>query len=347
MFLVSFLIYRNLQRKKRDNILITSQKEEIVLQKHEIEEKHREITDSIDYAKRIQTALLTSDEYWKEISRDHFILFQPKDIVSGDFFWAFQSETKEGKLAIWCAADCTGHGVPGAFMSMLGISFLNEIVVESGIIEVNEILERLRNRIISTLMQKKGDVAQRDGMDIALCVWNKTTNVLEFSGANNPLWLVREERGEMGQGTVEKGQGTGEKGRGKEEKNFDREKNDDNTNITPGISPFPPVTRPFSLLEIKPDKMPVGKFGDELEPFTKQVIQLEKGDMIYSFSDGFSDQFGGPQGKKLRSANFKKIILEVAHLTGDEQKAILADKFNEWRGSLEQIDDVCVIGIRV
>lgn len=302
MLLISINIFRNLQRKKRDNALITSQKEEIFHQKEELQEKHTEIKDSIDYAKRIQTALLTSDEYWNEISDDHFILFQPKDVVSGDFFWAFQTETPKGKIAIWCAADCTGHGVPGAFMSMLGISFLNEIVVERKITDASEILEKLREKIINALVQKKGEVKQRDGMDIALCVWNKSKDTLEFAGANNPLWILRK----CGDSDQE-----------------------------------------YTLLELKPDKIPVGQYGDTLDSFTNQTIQLNKGDMIYSFSDGFSDQFGGPQGKKLRSSNFKNILLECAYLTGSEQKTILAEKFQDWKGKIEQIDDVCVIGIRI
>lgn len=309
MLFITINIFRNLQRKKRDNALITAQKEEIIHQKEELQEKHNEIKDSIDYAKRIQTALLTSDEFWNEISTDHFVLFQPKDVVSGDFFWAFQAETTEGKLAIWCAADCTGHGVPGAFMSMLGISFLNEIVVERKVTDAVSILEMLRERIINALIQKKAEIKQRDGMDIALCVWNKSTNILEYAGANNPLWILRRN----------KGQGTGDKG-------------EENTT---------------TLLEFKPDKMPVGQYGDELEPFTKQSIQLEKGDIIYTFSDGYADQFGGPNGKKLRSANFKNLLLECSNLTGSEQKTILAEKFSSWKGKIEQIDDVCVIGVRI
>jgi serine phosphatase RsbU (regulator of sigma subunit) len=185
---------------------------------------------------------------------------------------------------------------------MLGISFLNDIVVERKIMDAAEILEKLREKIINALVQKKAKVKQRDGMDIALCVWNKSTDILEFAGANNPLWILRNEI------------------------------NDDQA---------------ISLLEFKPDKIPVGQYGDDLETFTQQSIQLKKEDMIYSFSDGFSDQFGGPNGKKLRSANFKRILLECAHLTGSEQKTILAEKFLDWKGQMEQIDDVCVIGIRV
>lgn len=299
MFVVALLIFRNLQRKKRDNRLITEQKEEIAHQKEELQERHTEIKDSIDYAKRIQTALLTSDEYWNEISKEHFVLFQPKDVVSGDFFWAFHTATPEGDLAVWCAADCTGHGVPGAFMSMLGISFLNEVVIEQGTYKADLILEKLREKIIKSLMKKKGEIKQRDGMDIALCVWNKKTNILEFAGANNPLWIVR------------------------------------NTAGTP------------ELIELKPAKIPVGMFGDELEPFVKEAIPVMPGDMIYSFSDGFADQFGGPKGKKLRYVNFKNMLLEISCLESNKQKSILAEKFAEWKGVLEQIDDICVVGIKI
>lgn len=299
MFLVALLIFRNLQRKKKDNRLITEQKEEIALQKEELQERHTEIKDSIDYARRIQTALLTSDEYWDEISKDHFVLFRPKDVVSGDFFWAFHTESPEGNLAVWCAADCTGHGVPGAFMSMLGISFLNEVVIEQGNYKADIILEKLREKIIKSLMKKKGEVKQRDGMDIALCVWNKKSNMLEFAGANNPLWIVRKTNGKP------------------------------------------------ELIEIKPAKIPVGLFGDELEPFVKESIQLLPGDMIYSFSDGFADQFGGPKGKKLRYVNFKNMLLEISGLESKKQKSILAEKFDLWKGELEQIDDICVVGIKI
>jgi serine phosphatase RsbU (regulator of sigma subunit) len=263
-----------------------------------LEEKHKEITDSINYAKRIQSALLTSDEYWKLISDDLFVYFRPKDVVSGDFFWAFQSETKEGTLAIWCAADCTGHGVPGAFMSMLGISFLNEIVVEQGETNPSEILNKLREKIIKALEQKSVDIKQRDGMDMALCVWNKSKNTLDFAGANNPLWLVRN---------------SGNK---------------------------------IELMEFKADKMPVGSYADALIPFSMKNIPIQKGDMVYTFSDGYSDQFGGEKGKKFKESNFKKLLLEIHSVEAEKQKERIHDNFENWKGQLEQIDDVCVIGVR-
>jgi serine phosphatase RsbU (regulator of sigma subunit) len=163
------------------------QKEEITHQKELVDEKQKEIIDSINYAQRIQHAVLTGEDVWNKVSKEHFILFKPKDIVSGDFYWAYNTSNNRSVFAL---ADCTGHGVPGGFMSMLGNSFLNEIVVENKIFKANEILNKLRTKIIKALEQK-GGTQQKDGMDISLCVWNKLDNTLEFSGANNPLWLLR------------------------------------------------------------------------------------------------------------------------------------------------------------
>ena len=188
------MAFINFRKSKKANLIINSQKlevelknEEISLQKELVEVKQKEIIDSINYAKRIQQAVLTGEDVWNKISKEHFILFKPKDIVSGDFYWAYN--TPNGR-SIFALADCTGHGVPGGFMSMLGNSFLNEIVVENKIFKANEILNRLRSKVIAALEQK-GQTEQKDGMDIALCVWNKMDNTLEFAGANNPLWLLR------------------------------------------------------------------------------------------------------------------------------------------------------------
>lgn len=188
------LAFKNYKKTKKQNLIIENQKqqvelknEEVIHQKELVEEKQKEIIDSINYAKRIQQAVLTGEEVWNKISKEHFILFKPKDIVSGDFYWAYN--TPNGR-SIFALADCTGHGVPGGFMSMLGNSFLNEIVVENKIFKANEILNKLREKVISALEQK-GQTDQKDGMDISLCVWNKMDNTLEFAGANNPLWLLR------------------------------------------------------------------------------------------------------------------------------------------------------------
>jgi serine phosphatase RsbU (regulator of sigma subunit) len=189
-----FIAFKNFRKAKKANLIIENQKmevelknEEITHQKDIVEEKQKEIIDSINYAKRIQQAVLTGVDVWSKISKENFILFKPKDIVSGDFYWAYNTPNNR---SIFALADCTGHGVPGGFMSMLGNSFLNEIVVENKIFKADEILNKLRAKVINALEQK-GGTQQKDGMDISLCVWNKIDNTLEFAGANNPLWLLR------------------------------------------------------------------------------------------------------------------------------------------------------------
>jgi serine phosphatase RsbU (regulator of sigma subunit) len=188
------MAFINFKKAKKANVIIENQKmevelknEEVTHQKELVEEKQKEIIDSINYAKRIQQAVLTGEDVWKKVSKEHFILFKPKDIVSGDFYWAYNTPNNRSVFAL---ADCTGHGVPGGFMSMLGNSFLNEIVVENKIFKADEILNKLRSKIIQALEQK-GGTQQKDGMDISLCVWNKLDNTLEFAGANNPLWLLK------------------------------------------------------------------------------------------------------------------------------------------------------------
>lgn len=190
----AFVAFRNFKKTQKANIIINSQKEQVELQKEEIEhqkllveEKQKEILDSINYAQKIQAAVLTGDDVWRKISQEYFILFQPKDIVSGDFYWAYNTVNSR---AVFALADCTGHGVPGGFMSMLGNSFLNELVVENKIFNPAEVLNKLRTKIISSLEQK-GVTDRRDGMDMAICTWNKLNNTLEFAGANNKLWIIR------------------------------------------------------------------------------------------------------------------------------------------------------------
>ncbi len=196
LLILALVIFNRLRVSKKQNLIIEHQKlqvelknEEVTHQKELVEEKQREIIDSINYARRIQQAVLTGEEVWNKVSEEHFILFKPKDIVSGDFYWAYNTPSGHSVFAL---ADCTGHGVPGGFMSMLGNSFLNEIVVEKEIVKADEILNRLRAKIIAALEQK-GMTEQKDGMDISLCVWNKADNSLEFAGANNPLWILRGE----------------------------------------------------------------------------------------------------------------------------------------------------------
>ena len=270
--------------------------------KKEIEHAHNEVKASINYAERIQKALLDNKEYWDSIS-EHFILFRPRDVVSGDFYWAysFQGHTpnpsQEGNLCIWAAADCTGHGVPGAFMSMLGVSFLNEIVVEGGETNPGRILDKLRAKIIKTLEQKSSDEERKDGMDIALCVWNKQTNILQFAGANNPLVIVRGDE----------------------------------------------------MIEQKADKMPIGKYVNNEKPFTTHEIQLQKGDTIYTFTDGFQDQFGGAEGKKYMVKRMKNYLSGMNEVPLYRQRELLNEEFVQWMkiGKTNQIDDICIIGVRI
>ena len=280
---------------------IMLQKDEITLQKHLIEEKHREIADSINYAKRIQTALLTSQEYFDSITPENFLIWRPKDVVSGDFYWAYQFEINNQEIVVWCAADCTGHGVPGAFMSMLGMSFLNEIVIENAVYSPDQILDKVRKKIVSALEQgNTSNIEQKDGMDMALCVWNKSTNELVYAGANNPAWIIR---------SINQGKG-------------------------------------FEIIELKANRMPVGYYT-EMKEFTKQSFQLQKGDNIYVFTDGIVDQFGGPDGKKFKSKKLKETLLGFQHLNMKDQALMINKEFDDWKGMNEQIDDLCIVGIKV
>ncbi len=269
---------------------IETQRDEVQNQKEVIEEIHTELSQSIDYAKRIQTSILPDGKILDKYFDDHFVLFKPKDKVSGDFYWAANVEGH----TIVTAADCTGHGVPGAFMSMLGISFLREIVQKEYMTNSGIILRKLRKEIIKALKQKGEFGEQKDGMDMALISINHETNILQFSGANNPLYILR----------------SGE------------------------------------LTEYKGDKMPIAIY-DKMDMYRTHEIQLEKGDRLYMFSDGYADQFGGPRGKKFKYKPFKQMLIENVGKPMTEQKEILAQTFEDWKGNLEQIDDVVVVGIKI
>jgi serine phosphatase RsbU (regulator of sigma subunit) len=304
VYTVVNIFTRNLNR------IIKTQTAELQKQKDEIEVKNKEITDSIYYAKRIQDAIMPSNEYIKGMFQESFVLFKPKDIVSGDFYWA----NLRDNCAILTAVDCTGHGVPGAFMSMMGNDYLSDIIVDSKINDPAEILNMLRSGIIKALKQRGESGESKDGMDMSLVNINKLTKELEFSGANNPIYIVRSK----------------DKPAPEKATTF----NIDNSN--------------YYLYEIKGNKFPVGiHMGTTLQPFTKQSVTLHTGDAIYLFSDGFADQFGGPHGKKLKYTQFKKLILESLFLSMEEQKIYLEQKLNEWQGQLEQVDDILVIGIRI
>jgi serine phosphatase RsbU (regulator of sigma subunit)/TPR repeat protein len=282
--LIVFVI-RSYLLKKKSNVELANKNEEISHKNHLIEEKQKEIIDSINYAYRIQKAMLTSDEYIQSYLGDnYFIFFQPKDIVSGDFYWA----VNHGGYFFIATSDCTGHGVPGAFMSLLNISFLNEIVIERNVLATNEVFFEQRQQIVKALNSN-------DGMDSVLTRYDFANYKLSFTAANNPLWLIR---------------------------------NDE-------------------VISYKPDKMPVGNYIDNEKAFSVTEVDLEKGDVIYTFSDGYADQFGGPNGKKFKYKQFQELLLEIHQKPMMEQKDILSRTMKDWIGEEEQIDDILVIGIRI
>ena len=306
MLLLAFILFAGIRRKKKDN-------ETILLQKLAVEEQHKEITDSINYAQKIQTALLTTEAEWGKISNENFVFFKPRDVVSGDFFWAHHDE--ENNVSIWCVSDCTGHGVPGAFMSMLGIGFLNEIILENKLLEPDLILNELRSKIINALGQNNDVSQQKDGMDIALCVWDKNKNTLEYAGANNSLYILRNI-----------------------EHITSDQKNDRKTQFD--------KKEEKAIVEYKADKQPVGAYIGDLLPFTSKTIPLFEGDTLISFTDGFPDQFGGVKGKKFKYRPFKELFLNHNDSLTNQCKK-LENQFEQWRGDMEQTDDVCVVAVKV
>ena len=305
LFIGIFSLFKKYQNKNKSNKLLEEKN-------HLIEEKSKEITDSINYAKRIQSAILPPDKFIKEHLPHSFVLYKPKDIVAGDFYWLVQ---QDGKI-LFAAADCTGHGVPGAMVSVVCNSGLYQSVREHNILDPGKILDKTREIIVNEF--EKAEEAVMDGMDIALCSLKflvqkpvrplvdselpestinskpETVAILQYAGAHNPLWIVR--KGE--------------------------------------------------LIEIKANKQPIGKF-DNSEPFTTHTIEMQKDDLIYIFSDGYIDQFGGEKGKKFKGKAFRELLLSVCDKSMDDQKNILENSFATWRGKLEQVDDVCIIGVKV
>jgi serine phosphatase RsbU (regulator of sigma subunit) len=272
--------------------------EEVVRQKQEIESKNEEleilykqVTDSIHYAKRIQDAILPSNNRVKKLLPDSFILFKPKDIVSGDFYWIEQKE----KFVYFAAVDCTGHGVPGAFMSLVGYNILKDILNNTNASKPSEILDSLRDGVVNTLKADDTGKQAKDGMDMTLCAINYDTMELQYAAAFNPLYIVR----------------NGE------------------------------------LLQYQANKFPIGSFVGEKVGFDNHSIKLEKGDQIFIFSDGYADQFGGPNGKKFMVGNFRKLLTQIATMQSEEQKTKLNETLVLWQGGQEQVDDVLVIGVKV
>ncbi len=264
---------------------------EIEHQKEVIEEKNKDITSSIQYAKRIQGALLASDNVLEKNLPEHFVFYKPKDIVSGDFYWANECPSS----FVLCVGDCTGHGVPGAFMSLLSTSFLNEITGERQITRPDLVLNTLRDEIIKALNPEGRLEEGKDGLDGVLCSFDFPNKKLEFACSNNPIWIIRD------------GQ----------------------------------------LMEFKPDKFPVGMYEGERKPFTLQKLDLQKGDMVYLFTDGYADQFGGEKGKKFKYRQLQELLLANAAASLKDQKTALDAKLEQWKGRLEQVDDILIIGMRI
>ena len=282
LILVVF-VFRSYKQKQRANQIISKQKELV-------EEKNAEILSSINYARRIQTALLTSDNYLKKYLKDYFILYKPKDIVSGDFYWGLEHRG----IFYLVVADCTGHGVPGAFMSLLNISILNELIIEKNISDPGKILTEARQEIIKSLNPEGGEES-KDGMDCILCAFDFKNNQLNYACANNSFYIIRE-------------------------------------NV---------------VSYSHTNKMPVGKSHDDVTPFDTFNMPLQKGDTLYLITDGYADQFGGPKGKKFKYTQLQSVFMEIHNENMQQQKERLTDVFEKWKGQHEQVDDVCVVSIKI
>ena len=300
-----FVIINTNRRRKRMNEVLSQKNELIQEQKEIVEEKNKSISDSINYARRLQTAILPTTEQVNKYFPDSFLFFKPKDIVSGDFYW-FEAS---GDVAFMAAADCTGHGVPGAMVSVVCSNALNRSVNEFGLTRPNEILDKTRDIVIETLGKSGEDVA--DGMDIALVAINRKKGTIQFSGAQNPMWIVRkiEDVGELEEFVSER-------------------------------------TKTHALLEFKGDKQPIGLYTN-MTDFSVSELKFKEGDTIYLSSDGYADQFGGDDGKKYKYRPLKLNILSIQALSMDAQKVELVDNFDKWIGDYEQIDDICVIGFKL
>ncbi len=307
------------QEIKMANIELQSLNEEVQTKNENLnelyetlDEKNRDITSSINYAKKIQDVILPTDQQVNDLFPNSFLLYQPKDIVSGDFYW--MEETLEKKF--FMAADCTGHGVPGAFMSLIGSSIFNQLVLEQKCTNTGEILTQARELIIHRLKQTGKEGSQKDGMDAALCMLDPKTNILSYTGANNPVYIVRPINNDL---------------------------LSVNGNLTePNIE-----GDELNLFEIKADSQPIGYYTGKDDPFTLQEIQLKKGDLVVISSDGYPDQFGGPRGKKYKYKPFKRLFMEYYHMESKEIENALKKEFYAWKGKEEQVDDICIIGVKV
>lgn len=290
---LGFYRYRTYNLRKANKVLKDREvaAKEIELQKEQLAIKNKNITDSINYAKRIQEALMPSEKNFKKILPESFIFHQPKDIVSGDFFWV----SERGNKIYVAAVDCTGHGVPGAFMSIIGFELFRKITHSQGVDDPSKILNIL-NHEFEEVFRDVDNVTLKDGMDIAFCVIDKQTRILEFSGAVNPIYLIRDNK----------------------------------------------------ITEIRGSRFSVGLDDDYMEEqsFENKQIILQEDDVIYLFSDGYADQFGGPEGKKFKYRRFRHLLLTIHQYPMEEQQRLLEERINRWKGNAEQVDDILVIGFR-
>ena len=292
LFIVLIVVYRAYIAKKRGHKVLAESNYEIELQRDVIATKNRRITDSIFYAQRIQKAALTPVEQLDSIFEGrYFLLFKPKDIVSGDFYLAH----RKGKLTFLAVADCTGHGVPGAFMSMMGIGLLNEILSRPDVLDPATALTLLRDKVIEALHQKTGIGGFKDGMNISICTIDNETLEMRFSGSYHPLYIVR---------------GT-------------------------------------ELVEFRGDRIPISIYTKTKEAFQYYTYQMQAGDMLYMYTDGYVDQIGGDQNKKYYPKQLKKLLTDHAMLSLEEQRMVLDSTIENWRGNEDQIDDILVFGVRV
>ncbi|HET6246040.1 MAG: tetratricopeptide repeat protein [Bacteroidetes bacterium] len=290
VLLIAFLlfVFNRLKVTRRQKDKIDTQKQEIEKTHEQLSLHHKEIQDSIKYAKRIQEAILPSMSAMHGALKNGFVLYKPKDVVAGDFYWL----ENVGGQTFFAAADCTGHGVPGAMVSVVCSNALSKALLEEGITNTGKLLDRTREIVIDRLAKSGEEV--KDGMDISLCALDFTKNTLQWSGANNPLWILRS----------------------------------------------------GDIIEYKHDKQPIG-IHDNATAFTSHDIELQKNDTLYIFTDGYHDQFGGENGKKFRTKQLREKLLAMQGINMEEQKTILNREFDTWKGDLEQVDDVCVIGVHV
>ena len=289
-FGISFLMSA-LKERKKSHAKLEEQNEIIKRNALALDSKNKEIIDSIQYARRIQEASLPSLQEIRRVLPKSFVYYSPKDIISGDFYWVTEIA---GKVFV-ATADCTGHGVPGALLSIFGVSHLKEIVEKKRVFNPDEILGELRTAVISNLSKTASGETIKDGMDMSVYVIDKLSMKLSFSGANNGLFIVR-------------------KG---------------------------------SIIELKPNKQPVGYGPQTNKPFTQEHVSLVAGDLIISYTDGYADQFGGPKGKKFKVKNFKALLLKLEKMPDQTAMGKLRQVFDAWKGGLEQVDDVCIIGVRI